>query len=491
MFYRYIIFLIFLTNITACSTKDFDNASSASEQMSEESTLVVDNNSLSTSFVVSRSMLNRYLRLSKKTNRVSQITPIIRNGDTLLYYVEYSNNSGWDIVSADTRVSPLLAFSSEGSLFSEDNEIDISPISGLLETITVIKQSNQKPIGLWQSLSDSKNISHSSMGTRGVGQGMWIPQDTTLRYTSTQTPRLIGTEWHQRDPWDHYTPMPNSSHCKVGCTSVAVGQILYKYLSSNPRPKDTIPTTGVVYTDHTDFSDFSTSAWTYLAKRHSLDSLNNCYKTAVFLSWVGHNIGEHYGIDYTYTNDETEKTFLERYLTPRRWNGGNPSTSYTKNQFCDTLISSLTSGSPVYMVSKYNNTDSLHCFIIDYYLKNEVEFVVRYVFDPYHTVTEDEMLHNPQWCFEWPTDCDPEKEIAECEVLVPYMRDEYVKMNWGWKRNNNGSTPNNTSYLIRSRSYSTEDPTLFTEDYFLTWSARGYTFYSIQYGYHHFYKPLN
>lgn len=53
-----------------------------------------------------------------------------------------------------------------------------------------------------------------------------------------------------------------------------------------------------------------------------------------------------------------------------------------ESEFCDTLFSSISYGSPVFISTTKLGTDSLHTFLIDQYKNNVSEYVITYVFDP-------------------------------------------------------------------------------------------------------------
>ena len=82
-------------------------------------------------FSVTPAMLAKYLRLVCKGKQVNKVDPVVENGDTLAYYVEFSNGSGWNHIAADTRVTPVLSESPTGHLvFEADN-----PVKGILGTL--------------------------------------------------------------------------------------------------------------------------------------------------------------------------------------------------------------------------------------------------------------------------------------------------------------------------------------------------------------------
>ena len=69
---------------------------------------VVSNND----YKVDYTLLQKYLKLTKKDADVQAITPLVREGDTLAYGVQYTQ--GWDFIAADQRLTPVMAYSKVG-----------------------------------------------------------------------------------------------------------------------------------------------------------------------------------------------------------------------------------------------------------------------------------------------------------------------------------------------------------------------------------------
>lgn len=428
------------------------------------------------SFFVSEILLNNYLRLFVKNKKADTIKPITKRGETVAYYVHFEDNKGWFLISADQRLSPILVSSEEGFLPDSYEDIpSLCSVSSILQSVLDVRKSNSNEVNsIWYVLSpnipltksvplEKQNIiaTKAKYGLRGMGEGMWIPQDTTIRVVNTTLPRVTSTKWGQSDPWNQFTPIRNNHNSYVGCGPVAAGQIIYKYVSSNPGTHE-IPTAAIVPPNGDDviFSNFSTTGWAYLVEELP-HIMNDCEPTAIFLSWIGQNMQAQYGYPQgTGTIMNKLKSVLNNYVNYRNGFTVSSNNDASKRNFCDTLISSIQAGSPVLLEPDVGT----HFFLIDYYGATEYQLVVRYEFDPYHQITENDLFYYPDWCFEWPVNINS-GETPETEDILPLMKDEYVKINWG----HNG-TSNNISYILRSKSYSYFDGNPLSNEYInLTW----------------------
>ncbi|MBE6244848.1 MAG: hypothetical protein E7108_04945 [Bacteroidales bacterium] len=444
--------------IASCSHElDVVNKSNSDEKVFEKQSL--SKTSDTDGFYVSENLLKKYLRFFCKNKTAEKIKPNAKNDEILAYYVQYANNKGWDLISADKRLSPILVSSDKGILPDNFEEISyLSPISGMLHSVIDIRKSNcNDENGIWNFLSPNskyeryapvelknKIATKSGNGLKGLGQGMWIAVDTTISYTTTTVGKLTNSQWNQIVPYNSYTPFDNGVQCPVGCGPVAIGQLLYKYIKDNPG-QHAIPSTASVNGSSVSFGSFSTEAWSHL--KPNCNNNFNYDTTAVFLSWIGSQMPAEYHFNRTGTTWGQDTTMLREYLNFSNGFAVNSSSnSTTKNSFCGILISSLDLGSPLYVVAN----DS-HAFLIDYYERYAYQYTINYVFDPYHIITDDEYYSYPSWRFDWPNNYDPDKDIAEFDEIVNMTDNIYIRMNWG--NHYIGTNPNNISYLLRTLNH--------------------------------------
>ncbi|MBO7562838.1 MAG: C10 family peptidase [Bacteroidales bacterium] len=467
-----------------------------SESIDSSNGLIEASPQTNSSFSVTPSMLNKYLKLFCKKKKPDIIVPIIENGEVLAYYVQYADNKGWDLVAADSRITPILSSSEEGALsIKEKEDLSIDIIHSTLHIIKEIKRDNRysKINSIWTFLcpgsSYSKkrpssfltwDISKTKSGQRGFGQGMWIAQDTSIRELRITSPRLTSTKWHQLEPWNNYTQKENGINCPNGCGPVAAGQIIYKYLHNNPGnhpipSSATVPING----DTVSFGTKTLTAWTHLVASHLVSDDSDT--TAVFLSWLGARMLATYHLNSTGVKWNHFKSVLGDFVNYREgFDVG--SNVIQQNRFCDTVYASITDGSPVIVAT----TNQPHYLIIDATVHSNYQYVITYVFDPNHIVTEYEYDNYPSWYFDWPNNYDPDHGIAEIEDCVDLTDNIYIKINWGLS-----STQDNTNYLLRSRTYSFEEPISMIEYRNFTWTRGNKTYSGIDYWMHHFSSTVN
>lgn len=441
-----------------------------------------------TNFSVNPVLLNCYLKNFYKGKKVESIEPLIEQEDTLAYYVQFSDDSGWALVSADMRISPVLASANDGAVDFGSLDLENPALFTLFNYLEYIKEvkagSSTELNSVWAFLSPKQSLravrTKSQNGSRGYGQGMWIPVDTSYRQVVNASPKLTLSSWGQDSLWKQYTPKINNQHTKVGCAAVAVGQLLYAYYRNDPG-QYTIPSSADNLSSPISFSHFTTSAWSSLVPNLNFVPTDT---TAIFLSWLGKEMHSTYGLGGTDTDWSDQVSKLNEYFNYRVGFHVGDNNQNQRNMFCDTVVASIFSGSPVYFVSKDHHGQFLgHSFLIDQCTLFEYQCVITYEFDPDYNITEDDIYNYPYWCF-----VEPANGIYELEYIITLQKTITVKMNWGW----NGSY-NNTSNLLRARSYDIGEngSYLSTEQINLTWIFPDGTITDVYHWGHHFTRNIN
>ena len=115
--------------------------------------------------------------------------------DTIAYIVNYENENGFAIISADNRVFPILAYSHEGN-FTLSNEIAAENFISNIE-----------------SYIDN----NSGIGIRYPE----LPDHQELIVVSPMVKCILG----QKSPWDKYV-VEEHPGCPVGCVALAAGTVI-------------------------------------------------------------------------------------------------------------------------------------------------------------------------------------------------------------------------------------------------------------------------
>ena len=122
------------------------------------------------------------------------------DGDTVCYIFK-GDNGGYAIVSADTRVPALLAYSNDGEISSELQEM----LNIFVQNIDVNQHQNME-------LAATSSKLRATRITDGPIE-----------------PLLKNIAWGQADPFNLNAPTVGSQKSPVGCVATAVAQLLYYY----------------------------------------------------------------------------------------------------------------------------------------------------------------------------------------------------------------------------------------------------------------------
>ncbi|MBP5704119.1 MAG: C10 family peptidase [Paludibacteraceae bacterium] len=166
------------------------------------SVLVLTTNSIfagSRSFDEIRGIANNTLVNSDK---VYLVDSKIVNGDTVCYTFK-GDNGGYAILSADSRVPALLAYSNDGEIYPE-----------LQEMIDFFAQNIDK--NQHQNMDLSQSASGSELRATRI-------KDAPIE------PLLKDIAWGQLAPFNLYAPTIGEKQAPVGCLATAVAQLLYYY----------------------------------------------------------------------------------------------------------------------------------------------------------------------------------------------------------------------------------------------------------------------
>lgn len=169
-----------------------------------------------------------------------EIVNIIPRGDTMcpiMYIIVF--NKGWTAISGDKRTDIIL--------MEDDEELfnDIIPethpfnywTTEILNMLMEIRQNgikqediNEESIRMWDEISVlfKKDIKTRAWDDDYVWK-RWL-LGCTVQTDSTNTGHIVLTKWGQDYPWNDSHPfMPSLTNqkCYVGCTAVAISQVIY------------------------------------------------------------------------------------------------------------------------------------------------------------------------------------------------------------------------------------------------------------------------
>ena len=140
---------------------------------------------------------------------------MIKDNDQNLIYIFHLNPMGFVLISADDRVSPILAYSYESNFITENMPQNVSYFInthkyGILDAFENNRIAEQKVIDEWVKYQNEGNLNRRS----------------------NNVDPLITAEFGQEHGWNTYCPEDSDGpggHAVVGCVAVAMAQIMHYY----------------------------------------------------------------------------------------------------------------------------------------------------------------------------------------------------------------------------------------------------------------------
>lgn len=142
-------------------------------------------------------------------------------GDTLLYLVNYADDAGFALLSADSRLRPIYAISDEGSMSFSDTTYN--------KGLALFARGVEAEI---TSLPDSPSIPVDSLIINPGNPDLVDPKVDTLRSVRDRVRPMLTTyqrNWNQIAPFNEYCFTDDGEQALVGCTAVAAAQIMAYY----------------------------------------------------------------------------------------------------------------------------------------------------------------------------------------------------------------------------------------------------------------------
>ncbi len=394
----------------------------------------------SSDFCVSREMVDKYLRITKKQELVNRVEPKVENGDTLAYYVEFHH--GWALISGDQRLPQVLSQSEVGTVdWSDMNNPGIGAVRGMLNLVreTRLSDKTQKD-PVWEILAPKpetakernlRKVPAPSNLVRGEGEGMWIPIDTLELSEVYTAPRIISTQWSQVNGYNAYTPYAYNlqgslEHTPTGCIATAFGQVI-NYMRGDNSGNHLIPS--AVTMPEEAYGVLTVNSFT-----SDWSILNTTNGAAMFLSYIGKRMNFIYEL-----LGSAPENFIQEPVSLLNYYG--ISVQKQNNYDYNTVRGNVSNGMPVLIYARETDNPQTfgHAFIIDGYKEETSKMVIRYVWDPFYQLTEWDVSFGEGWRFISPaTGTGKEVEgdystYAQMDfVISPIRTVRSFAMNWGW-----------------------------------------------------------
>lgn len=192
------------------------------EALSEAEALIafLDQNS-STTRSTSRSIRNIVVATG---NKVQTRSGESSDSDTLAYIVNFANDMGYALISADRRTETILAMSSDGNIDLESDEtnpgLDIFFANAEDMYEQQILSAEDAEVKLLEEALAKMNEDNAA--TRAVG---YTTRVGSWENYSKFAP-LVKVNWGQRSPYNDNAPIVNGNRAVAGCVATAIAQIM-------------------------------------------------------------------------------------------------------------------------------------------------------------------------------------------------------------------------------------------------------------------------
>ncbi len=228
-------------------------------------------------------------------------------------------------------------------------------------------------------------------------------------------PHLTRTRWNQYEPFNECCPSKTTGEgrCPAGCVAIAGAQMLYFLHYSIGIPQNA-PSTGYCNGNKNSYSLYVGNENSTVWDDMPLDNRNSVnYSAAPLIGLVGQLVGMNYDNDDSGADTGSLKSNVFEYHGISCTMG---------NYDANIVITSLKEGMPVVARAKTKN-DGGHSFIIDGYkeCRTKTTTVYEWVYDVNPTTI---------------TPYIPPQTVVT--TSSPYVK--YIRMNWGWGRNNSNDT---------------------------------------------------
>lgn len=326
------------------------------------------------------SFLEPFFTKSQSTGEIENIAVIYdseNSGDTLLYIVNYANDGGYAVISADRRIKEsVLMFSETGNInpdlfrpaatkssddFSQEFNDSLEIYKNIYNDIVVggTQETGQKfvanhllkyastAVGNYGEIGKPDDTPHLADGSE---PSEWnVPINITY-LTEMQVDVMLRTLWDQNEPYNNCVPKDRYA----GCVPIAVSQIL----TYNKYPQ--YYSLGGVVMD-----------WDAMAEEQNIaDGTSEAEMVALLIRHIQVACNSWLFKSGTFTFPRQ----VEKYLKGLGYVNVQRKLSYDE----DKILSSLSSGYPVFLAGAENNSPfNSHAWVVDGWYKSFKHYNMR------------------------------------------------------------------------------------------------------------------
>ena len=440
--FLFVLPLLFAACENVLPIEEVDLSSMVAEFTTPTKTVTFEGHVVDMDYLVTSEDLETYLELQPNSPNglkrpVRSVEAKGPNADvTLMYVVNY--DKGWEILSADKRAQPVLAFSDGGEFsFETANPGEKVWLEGLacdvlnLRTADKALQTraaeNNPNVGFWRGLELRKKMMEEEleMMTRielpdsitlppltplpdmpdYPEHGHWELTGTTTESVPVDTVNhMTQTRWHQESPWNNYCPEVNGQTAYAGCVAVAGAQMLYYLHNKIGCPQNALLDSSF-YEEYPNLND--STVWNIMSKGSW--NYSGAHVSARLIRDVGIKVGTQYG-----DSGSSAPTNLLPISLFLPYGISCVYSDYVSSEVKQSLLRRM----PVIVRAEQNPTSSNgHAFIMDGYIRYRNVITHEYCW-----------FYDEEFAANNPIDkVRPRYEVTEGPADI-----QYVCMNWGW-----------------------------------------------------------
>lgn len=397
---NYFISAMMLITFIACTNDKFEDLSiketkqqKVSRVLTPEEAIEIASDAISMldDFNGTRATVDRKVDIDNVKYRVIETSRNNNNPDTLYYVVNYVDNAGFAIVSAERgEKAPLVAITKKGNYIPGE-------------------KTGNPGFDMYIDMMEAQMSSKYNNSSKNDGP-LEIIRTDFIDYGWTTVGPLTTTEWSQGYPECYYCYNSSNELCVAGCVAIAVGQIMAYHESPNSvnvtftAPNYDSNNTTVQLDWDLIKDDFSSVIipTPIIPRPRSISDKNNMI--AVLIREIGQQVEMEYGVNSSsaYSSNVIDCISYFGYsadsygLRPYNW---------------DAIVYSLNNNYPVYMDGYPEDVNEPgHAWVLDGYKYNRVD------------------------TFYYQKDENGIEQLIGTEI----SETKYLHMNWGWQGNDNG-----------------------------------------------------
>ena len=256
--------------------------------------------------------------------------------DESFYIFNATDNGGYAIIAADDRVSPVLGFSDQGNINTENMPDNMAA---------------------WLENYDQE--------IRSLKSNADIVLDTPV--SRNEIKPLLNNNWSQEPPYNLLCPVYDGIQCPVGCGALAMAQIMY-YHKWPIGVIDSIPPYANSFHNYELIEGLPATMfkWNLIKPSYSSDETDeSAYAVAELMRYCGQAVGMEYRTDGASSNtDAACKALIEHFNYSRQTKPINRC-DFSSYDWDELIYNELASGRPVF----YSGMRTLggHAFVCDGY----------------------------------------------------------------------------------------------------------------------------